>query len=135
MPESLQAVSPWCGPVEGTARELLAEAEADLDDEGRDAAGFLSNLVAPGAMQVKEVKRHADEAGFAWRSVQRAMKRAGVESRRGGFGQPATWALTGSRATVAPVTPDSENGANGANGRSSARMDPPPSSLTEAFDL
>jgi hypothetical protein len=127
----------WGAAVEGTARELLAEAEADPEEGGQDAATFLRELLADGPIATKDVRRHADDAGYAWRTVQRAMHRAGVESRRGGFGQPATWGLAASRATVAPVTPHSGSGANGANGVM-AQMDgaeTTPAGEVEAFDL
>lgn len=85
----------WGAAVEGTARELLAEAEPEGEHgETRDAADWLRDELASGPVAVKEVKRHADDAGFAWRTVQRAMRTAGVESKRGGFGMPATWALS-----------------------------------------
>jgi putative DNA primase/helicase len=108
----------WGAAVEGTARELLAEPEQDDDDDGgaRSCADWLRDFLAGGAMPVRELKRCADEAGFAWRTVQRSMRRAGAESRRVGFGKPAEWFLAASRATVAPVAPTFEAGANGANG-------------------
>lgn len=106
----------WGAELQGTARELLAEPEPEADEEARDATHWLRELLATGPMPAKEVRNRGDEAGFAWRTLQRTMRRAGVESRRGGFGQPATWALAVSRATVAPVAPTLERGANGANG-------------------
>jgi hypothetical protein len=80
--------------------------------------------LAHGPLPAKVVKRQADDAGFAWRTVQRAMKRAEVESRRGGFGQPATWALTSEHGPVAPMAPHSELGANGATARNGATETP-----------
>lgn len=67
---------------------------------------------------MKEVKRHANDAGHAWRTVQRAMRAAGVESKRGGFGEPAKWRLLNraNPGTVAPFAPHSESGATGATG-------------------
>lgn len=119
----------WLEALDGTARELLAEAEADPagDDEGgaQDCADWLREFLAAGPVSAREVKRCGDEAGHAWRTVQRAMRRAGVDSRRGGFGKPADWFLTASRATVAPVAPRSEAGANGANGGQSGATDDP----------
>lgn len=110
----------WGAELEGTARELLADAEQQDDEAGeqRDAADWLRDVLGYGPMPVKDVKRQADECGFAWRSVQRAMRRAGVESRRGGFGQPATWRLAScaTSGTVAPVAPNNLCGANGATG-------------------
>lgn len=90
----------WGTAVEGTARELLAEAEQDgQHGEARDAAAWLRDELASGPVPVKDMKRHADEAGFAWRTIQRAMRAVGIESKRGGFGLPATWALS-------PVAPE-----------------------------
>ena len=114
----------WLEGLQGTARELLADAEADPSSEDHGgaeyAAAWLRDFLGDGAMPVREVKRCADEAGLAWRTVQRAMKRAGVESRRAGFGKPAEWFLTPSRATVAPLAPHALSGANGANGANGA---------------
>lgn len=115
--------------VEGSARDLLAEAEGDPDGDGQDAAGFLRDLLADGPMPTKSVKRAADDAGFSWRTIQRTMRRAGVESQRQGFGMPALWVRKDSCATVAPVTPHSESGANGANGN------PNNTAKVEVFDL
>jgi putative DNA primase/helicase len=108
----------WGEALDGTARELLADAEADPagDDEGGagDCAAWLRELLTGGPLSAREVKRSGDEAGYAWRTVQRAMRRAGVDSRRMGFGKPAEWFLLASRATVAPSAPHTEAGANGA---------------------
>lgn len=106
----------WGAAVEGSARELLAEAEADSESERQDAVSWLCDLLANGPMPTRAVKRESDDAGISWRTVQRAMKRAGVESHRQGFGMPALWRRKGDTAPVAPLTPHSEAGANGANG-------------------
>ncbi|HEU5340157.1 AAA family ATPase [Edaphobacter sp.] len=105
----------WGEALEGTARALLDDAERQ-DDEARDAVTFLRELLAGGPLPVKEVKRQAEGSGFAWRTVQRAMKSADVESRRGGFGQPATWKLRScaTSTTVAPFAPNNLCGATGA---------------------
>ena len=108
----------WGDEVKGEARSLLAAAEADSSSEDavdrRDGAAWLRDLLADGPIPARDVRRHADDAGFAWRTVQRAMRTAGVESHRAGFGKPAEWALTPqSRQLRQPLTV----GANGANGR------------------
>jgi putative DNA primase/helicase len=107
----------WGQPVQGTARELLAEAEQCDDDrhEARDAAEWLRGLLTAGPAQVKDVRRKGTEEGFAWRTLQRAMRPAGIESRRGGFGMPATWALR-DPPIVAPVTPLAPTNIDGVNG-------------------
>ncbi len=113
----------WGPELTGTARELLAEPEPEGDSEASDAADWLRDLLADGPLPTKDVRGHGNDAGFAWRTLQRTMKRAGVEARRGGFGQPAAWFLSASRAPVAPVAPLSECGANGANGTEVARLE------------
>lgn len=114
----------WLEPLEGTARDLLAEAEAEpVGDAGggrRDCANWLREYLASGPVAAGEVRRSSEEAGFAWRTVQRAMRKAGVDSRRIGFGERAEWFLADSRATVAPVASLFGAGANGADGRNGA---------------
>lgn len=112
----------WGAAVDGSARELIGSAEADPADDGQDAAGFLRDLLANGPMPTQTVRHEAGNTGFPWRTVQRAMKRAGVVSQRTGFGMPAMWARKDGCATVAPVTPHPERGANGANEGGVARM-------------
>jgi putative DNA primase/helicase len=110
----------WLEALEGTARELLADAEADPAGEDEcgpgDCADWLRDFLTAAPASVRDVKRGADEAGYAWRTVQRAMRRAGADSRRSGFGKPAEWFLSASRATVAPSAPLSRACANGATG-------------------
>ena len=110
----------WGEAIDGTAREVLADAEAQGEEieERRDAASWLRQLLSGGELSVKEVKRQADGAGHAWRTVQRAMRIAGVESKRGGFGEPAKWRLLNraNPGAVAPFAPHSESGASGATG-------------------
>lgn len=120
----------WGDALLGSAREVLAEAEAEPDgaDDGgaRDCADWLRDLLRDGPVSAREVKRYSDEAGYAWRTVQRAMRRAGADSRRVGFGKPAEWFLVGSRASstpVAPVAPHTESGANGATAGLSGATD------------
>jgi putative DNA primase/helicase len=109
--------------LDGSAKELLGDAEGEADDdagEQHDAADWLRDVLLTGPMPVKDVKRHANDSGFAWRSAQRAMRRAGVESKRGGFGQRATWRLAScaTTATVARSAPSNLSGATGATGES-----------------
>ncbi|MDR7332452.1 AAA family ATPase [Roseateles asaccharophilus] len=109
----------WLEVLTGSARELLADAEADGADDGEgagDAAAWLRELLACGPVAVADVKRFADEAGYSWRTMQRAMRKAGAESRRNGFGKAAEWFLKPSRATVTPMAPHAGTGATGATG-------------------
>jgi DNA polymerase III delta prime subunit len=108
----------WGEALDGTARELLADAEQNGDDhhEARDAADWLRETLLTGPKARAEIKRTSKTAGFAFRTVQRAMKSAGVVSERSGFGQSATWRLQPERAPVAPVAPTESLGANGVTG-------------------
>lgn len=114
----------WGKPIEGSARELLAEAETDDEDGGgdgpSDCAEWLRELLSAGALSVPEVKRSASDAGYAWRTVQRAMKRAGAAHRRTGFAKGGEWFLKSIGATSAPFAPLTERGADGANGGADA---------------
>jgi putative DNA primase/helicase len=79
----------WGSTIEGTARDLLAEAEADPDDVGgtlEEAKRFLAALLADGPLPVKAIKTDADGAGFSWATIRRAQKAMGVEAvKEGGF--------------------------------------------------
>jgi hypothetical protein len=86
-------------------------------------AAWLRELLSAGPVPARDVKRQADEAGYSWRTTQRAMKRAGAQSRRAGFGKPAEWFLGSSRATVAPAAPGLEPGASGVTGEGDGATD------------
>jgi putative DNA primase/helicase len=89
----------WLEVLEGTARELLTDAEADRENEdGTTAAGvdrFLRGLLADGPLSAKAIKADADGAGYAWRTVQHSATRLGVERRKEGMKGGWVWALDG----------------------------------------
>jgi putative DNA primase/helicase len=89
----------WAGAVEGSARELLAQAEA-VPDAGEpdgalgDAVAFLRGLLSDGPLTAKEIKSDADAAGYSWRTIHRAADKPRIEKRKegGGFGgRGAVW--------------------------------------------
>ena len=88
----------WLEVLEGTARELLTDAEADREnDDGTTAAGvdgFLRGLLADGPLPAKAIKADADGAGYAWRTVQLSATRLGVERRKEGMKGGWVWALS-----------------------------------------
>lgn len=111
----------WGEPVDGNARELLADAEATHEGkrEGGQgaavrAASWLTSFLAAGPKQKRDVEAATAEAGHKFRTVQRAATGIGVEFRRDGFGGGAIWSLS-----VAPNEPQSrqhlELGALGVN--------------------
>lgn len=84
-------------PVTVTADEAMRPAETDDERSQRDEIGdWLQDLLYPGRMKSQEVQSKAKPAGFAWRSVQRAAKEAGVVMKREGFGPDTVtyWSLT-----------------------------------------
>lgn len=59
--------------------------------ERNSAADWLADLLAAGPLPAREVRRHADEAGYAWRTLHRARDAAGVTVRREGYGPGGQW--------------------------------------------
>lgn len=87
----------WLELLQGTARELLADAEADLEnDDGSTASSvdeFLRGRLADGPMTAKAIRGDADGAGYAWRTVQLSATRLRVERRKEGMKGGWVWAL------------------------------------------
>lgn len=84
----------WGSGLEGSARELLGEIEEDPEaekDAGKDTREWLRDLLSSGEMMVPDIQRAATAAGYAWRTVHRCRKAAGIESRRDGFGPGARY--------------------------------------------
>jgi putative DNA primase/helicase len=125
----------WLEALEGTARELLADAEADADNESQEADdvdGFLRGLLVSGPLTAKTIKADADGAGYAWRTVQRASKRLGVVPRKEGMRGGWVWSLPDSQATPkAPLRPE---GAEDANLQSVTPSAPSPASVAPSDD-
>ncbi|TAM94638.1 MAG: AAA family ATPase [Rhodanobacteraceae bacterium] len=84
----------WGGEVQGSARELLAEAEAEPDDAGQDAVTFLRDLLASGALPTKEVFREAEGAGYSRDQVKRAKAKIGAIAEKQGMTGGWSWRLS-----------------------------------------
>lgn len=77
----------WSGAAGLSADELLSTRDEGAQDETRDVAGWLGDVLAHGArVERKDVMRAASGAGFPERTVDRAAKRLGVVRERTGFG-------------------------------------------------
>ena len=77
----------WGEAIDGTAREVLADTEADHDAAGRDAAGFLRELLLSGDRSSKEVFSEAAAAGYSRDAMHRAKRKIGaVAVKRGMLG-------------------------------------------------
>jgi putative DNA primase/helicase len=85
----------WGTLVEGTARELLGQAEMDSDPEERsaldEAKDFLRMELADGPVSKKEIERDADGMGISPRTLKRAKKDLGIEARKEGFAKGGVW--------------------------------------------
>lgn len=97
----------WEQPLDGTARDLLAVAEIVEDGGERGAIGeaaeFLRGILVSGPLGAKEVEKDANGAGHAWRTVQEAAKRIGVDRVKDGMRGGWTWSLrAGPKAQEAP---------------------------------
>lgn len=114
----------WGDPIEGSARELLREAEADDGGERHDraeAAEWLQEVLKDGGeLERRDVLKLARKAGFSDRTIERARHEAGVSTRLIGFGaeKRSLWRLAESAisATYPPYPPDTVSGAYGGYG-------------------
>ncbi len=86
----------WGSAIEGTARELLGAADVNDDEdvrEGADAVAFLQSLLVEGPVSVRQIKADATGAGYAWRTIERAKKKAGVTAQKDGARGGWFWAI------------------------------------------
>lgn len=88
----------WGGAVEGNARDVLAEAEAEVEtveDDGRtetdEAIDALRDVLTPGEMLAKEAIATMKSAGFTDKVIRMARERIGIKVRRSGFGKDMKW--------------------------------------------
>jgi putative DNA primase/helicase len=86
----------WGVRLEGTAREILAEAEGQepAGEQGAlaEAMAFLTDLLSAGPMLATRVKQEAEGAGHTVATIRRAEKALAVESyREGGIGTSGKW--------------------------------------------
>jgi putative DNA primase/helicase len=81
-------------PIKGTVDSVLAESNDTGAEKSAktEAADFLGDLLANGPMPSKEVKEHAEAAGFSWATIKRAKKCTGIEHyREGGMAAAGHW--------------------------------------------
>jgi hypothetical protein len=95
-PEIIASVVSWGNAVEGTARDILAAAEAVDEDKGAatafgEAKDFLLDHLMDGPKSAKECKAAARDAGHSWRTNERVKANLNVSSVKRGDGW--VWAL------------------------------------------
>lgn len=108
----------WGEQLDGTAREVLAEAEAstqeersDQETEGHAAEKFLRDMLDGGTTPTSTVKQEAIAAGLAWRTVQRAATNLQVTRKKAGMDGGWYWSL--------PKAPNNPEGATSGSPASS----------------
>lgn len=75
----------WLGAIEGTAKELLGEAEKTEGHSSafEEAKDFLIDILSPvESMSSKEVKQHAKDAAISWRTIERASSELKIKKSR-----------------------------------------------------
>lgn len=78
-------------PVSDVDVDALLSGPALDRAERREADAWLRDLLAGGPMQSREIQRAAREAGLAWRTIERAKRRLGIEAELVGFGTAGRW--------------------------------------------
>jgi putative DNA primase/helicase len=98
----------WGAAVEGTARELLAEAEPEDDDrsESGECADWLREELKPGERDAATMKREGAKMGYTSKIIRRAREKLGVKPRKDSFDKGWVWAL--------PVREDAQSAVEGA---------------------
>jgi putative DNA primase/helicase len=87
----------WGDAVEGSARELLAQADAVDEADGggtlADAKRFLTSLLADGPVPTKAIRADADGGGYSWATIRRAQSALGVVATKAGMKEGWRWSL------------------------------------------
>jgi putative DNA primase/helicase len=83
----------WAEAIEGTARELLREAEADDEGDGSNPRQFLEKLLSDGPVPAAQIFGDAEAHGYSKRQMQRACKRLGIKPEKIGVSGGWRWAM------------------------------------------
>ena len=82
----------WGQAVEGSARELLVDAESDADGGClADCMRLISDLLSVGPVSAKEMEQDCLGAGYSRSTMNRAKKKLSVEARKVGIGKGSYW--------------------------------------------
>jgi putative DNA primase/helicase len=104
----------WGDPIDGSARDILAEAESVSGEEGGamgEAESFLRSFLSDGPKTVREVDAGADAHGIAPRTLKRAKKSLGVVAEKSAFKSGWVWSLPdgGQKTPKGANFPEQEN--------------------------
>lgn len=82
----------WGDAIEGSARELLVNAEEDSDGGSMaECMRFLTSILSDGGMSASEVKKDCIGAGYSISTMNRAKKNLGIEAKKIGIGKGSYW--------------------------------------------
>ena len=82
----------WGDAIEGSARELLVDAEDDSDGGSMaECMQFLNSILSNGEMPATEVKNDCIGAGHSISTMNRAKKKLGIEAKKIGIGRGSSW--------------------------------------------
>jgi len=124
----------WREALQGSARDVLADAEGEGDEDGdtrSDIEAFIHSMLDDGPVPARRFQSDSEGAGYRWRTVQRHAKRIGAGTQK--LGMQAGWqwgffgltkastrpegaevaslqSVTPSTPSVIPVTPSAEMG-------------------------
>jgi 5S rRNA maturation endonuclease (ribonuclease M5) len=79
------------GPVSDVDVDALLSGPAADRGERREAEQWLRDMLADGPKQSRVVQGAAKDVGFAWRTIERAKQRLGVEAELIGYGPNGRW--------------------------------------------
>jgi putative DNA primase/helicase len=88
----------WGNAISGDPRAMIADAEADPDDNEQDAMSFLRQYLGDGRKEVKDVMREGRAAGYSPDQLKRAKKNLQVKSEKDGMDGGWYWRLRDSEA-------------------------------------
>jgi putative DNA primase/helicase len=126
----------WLEALEGTAREVLAEAEADPatdTDAASDVEAFVRGCLADGPLAAKAFRADAEGAGYQWHTVQRTAKRMGAESRKDGMHGGWRWGFHAAAKATNHAEGDEDNSLQSVSPSSSSAPCLSPSDDCEVF--
>lgn len=83
----------WGSTLEGSARDLLGEAEEESDDGGvKGCMCLISDFLKHGSLSATQMDKECKGAGYSISTIKRAKKKLGIKSiRTGGISSKGTW--------------------------------------------
>ena len=82
----------WGSAIDGAAKDLLGEAEAESDGGGVEGCmRLISDTLAVGSVSAKEMEKDCNGAGYSTSTMKRAKKRLGIEAIKVGMGKGSCW--------------------------------------------